>query len=517
MRYIKIIIACFWWVSLNAQQNLVKFKNVDGGDYPNLKGEIWFRNPNTINTSSVTITENGKVKTLSLSNPKTGDSIAKNKVVIFLMVNPGPTRLKQFDWYRNVIASTLTSTYIKPGDKIQIMSFNQQFNGQLLVPAAFNFTDQTKPLNDQLRDMKPVPYQSTCGGSRTLIWSAIDQVLDLVEKEHFNLPVSIIVISDDNSCITQQANQTPAEKAKKLNVAIYGVSRNDKNKFNSIEKICTESFGSYFMESNNDLGKAETHVRNIMLNILVKAAGQRFDFSYETDNKMDGTSQPVTVTVPGSVVDTFIPMPSKNFFQKLIANWYILLVVILIVAGIFFYINKTKKEAKQKQFEIEEKSKSDYQRLKAEQEKADAAMAQQVADQERQMNQMRLKAQQEEEARRQQQKTENAEQIRKEKLQEMRLRGNLPWLIVNGQGGEFRYEIDDPLYTIGRENENSLCIPASTISRRHAVIKFDQGNYTIEDLGSSNGVIVNGEKLNNTILQHGDVIQLGDTYLTFMI
>ena len=99
----------------------------------------------------------------------------------------------------------------------------------------------------------------------------------------------------------------------------------------------------------------------------------------------------------------------------------------------------------------------------------------------------------------------------------MRMRGNLPWLIVVHDGKEFRYEISDPLFTIGREDSNQLCLPYSTISRRHALIKFSNTEYTIEDLNSSNGVVVNGAKVREILLAHGDVIQLGNVYLTFMI
>ncbi|NBN99140.1 MAG: FHA domain-containing protein, partial [Flavobacteriia bacterium] len=115
------------------------------------------------------------------------------------------------------------------------------------------------------------------------------------------------------------------------------------------------------------------------------------------------------------------------------------------------------------------------------------------------------------------QKNEHAEDRKKELLQEMRMRGNLPWLIVQIKGQEYRHEIDNPLFTIGREESNSLCIPVSTISRRHALIKFNHGEYLIEDLQSSNGVVVNGEKYQEILLAHGDVVQLGDVYLTFMI
>lgn len=508
-----ILCSSFGW----SQQSTIKFKNIKGDDFPTISGDIWFRNPNEINTSSITISENGKVSNLVLNGQRPGDSLAKQKAVIFLMMNPGPSKMAQFNWYRNVISATLSSDYIQAGDKVQIMSFNQQLQGQLLFPSSFTFTDQTDVLKKQLTDMLPVPYRSTCSGTRTLIWSAIDQVLDLVEKENLNMPVSIIVISDDNSCITQQANQTPVEKAKKLGVAVYSVARNDNNKFNSIEKICTESFGIYYMSPSNDLTQAQVKVREFMLAIKQRAAGQYFNFSYETSLENDGSSQPVTVTMPGSVTDTFIQMPEKNTLQWMTANWLTLALIVLVIGLFAFFIWKNRKDAKLKQLELESRTQSEYSRLKSEQSQADAEMARQMAEQDQQLNQMRLKAQQEEEAKRQAQKNEHAELRRNELLQEMRMRGNLPWLIVISQGQEYRYDIDDPMFTIGREEGNSLSIPVSTISRRHAVIKFLNGEYTIQDLNSSNGVIVNGEKQQEILLMHGDVIQLGDTYLTFMI
>jgi hypothetical protein len=517
MKFIRFILLLFVFHTISAQNSIVKFKSVKGDNFPKLSGEIWFRNPNEINSSSVFVSENGKVKNLLLSNQRVGDSISRNKAVIFLMVNPGPTKKVQFDWYRNVIGSTLSGDYIQPGDKIQIISFNQQLQGQLLYPSSFNFTDQSEILKKQLVDMHAIPYKSTCGGTRTLIWSAIDQVLDLIEKENLNIPVSIIVVSDDNSCITQQANQTPVEKAKKLGVGVYAISRDDKNRFNSIEKICLESFGSYFIAPNNDLDQAQSQIQLIMSEITKRAAGQSFDYSYTTDFENDGSSQPVTINMSGSVIDAFIQMPEKNTIQWMKSNWLILCLIFLVFGLIVFFIIKNNKDSKQKQFEIEQRAHEELRRLKNDQERVDADMAQQMADQERQLHQMRLKSQQEEESKRQIEKNKHAEEQKSFLLQEMKMRGNLPWLILVLQGQEYRYEINDPIFTIGRELSNNLNIPDSTMSRKHAVIKFKNGEYTIQDLNSSNGIIVNGQKQSEIILMHGDVIQIGQSMLTFMI
>ena len=55
------------------------------------------------------------------------------------------------------------------------------------------------------------------------------------------------------------------------------------------------------------------------------------------------------------------------------------------------------------------------------------------------------------------------------------------------------------------------------LSRHHAEIRNDDGDYTIADLESRNGTYVNGEKIARIIpLQNDDVITLGDQQLTFV-
>ena len=55
---------------------------------------------------------------------------------------------------------------------------------------------------------------------------------------------------------------------------------------------------------------------------------------------------------------------------------------------------------------------------------------------------------------------------------------------------------------------------SSTISRNHFVVSFDNGSYSIQDLGSSNGTLVNGVKVSQSKLNHGDVIGVGEILLT---
>jgi len=63
--------------------------------------------------------------------------------------------------------------------------------------------------------------------------------------------------------------------------------------------------------------------------------------------------------------------------------------------------------------------------------------------------------------------------------------------------------------------------PEATVSRRHARIFYREGRFWIEDLGSLNGTFVNrGPRLrpgHAVLLQHGDEIVVGKTFLRFLI
>ena len=70
--------------------------------------------------------------------------------------------------------------------------------------------------------------------------------------------------------------------------------------------------------------------------------------------------------------------------------------------------------------------------------------------------------------------------------------------------------------TIGRDSDCGLVLDDHDISRRHAEIEFSNGAFTISDLGSTNGILVNNKKVNRATLASGDLIRLGKTILKFL-
>ena len=77
--------------------------------------------------------------------------------------------------------------------------------------------------------------------------------------------------------------------------------------------------------------------------------------------------------------------------------------------------------------------------------------------------------------------------------------------------------LDKDCITIGRSHDNDVFLPDQLLSRHHAeILKGDDG-YILKDLGSKNGTLLNGARVNALMpLAPGDSIVLGDYRLTFV-
>lgn len=87
--------------------------------------------------------------------------------------------------------------------------------------------------------------------------------------------------------------------------------------------------------------------------------------------------------------------------------------------------------------------------------------------------------------------------------------------LVSGDGRTYPLAIGQTV--IGRGDQANMRLPDVGISRRHARLDFDGVQVVLTDLGSTNGTMVNGQRVSAVALNPGDMIQLGTTTLTFRV
>ena len=75
--------------------------------------------------------------------------------------------------------------------------------------------------------------------------------------------------------------------------------------------------------------------------------------------------------------------------------------------------------------------------------------------------------------------------------------------------------LTDEVTTIGSVAGNTVVLADPAVSRKHAGIRKVDSNYELADLGSTNGVYVNGHKVPKKTLEVGDIIRVGNTEAVF--
>ncbi|MGY1660161.1 FhaA domain-containing protein [Geodermatophilus sp. SYSU D00705] len=86
-------------------------------------------------------------------------------------------------------------------------------------------------------------------------------------------------------------------------------------------------------------------------------------------------------------------------------------------------------------------------------------------------------------------------------------------LLVDGPGT--RHELTTGRNVIGRGTDADIRLPDTGVSRRHVDVVLDGATAIAEDLGSTNGTLVNGRRITRQPLSDGDVIRIGHSVLVY--
>lgn len=79
----------------------------------------------------------------------------------------------------------------------------------------------------------------------------------------------------------------------------------------------------------------------------------------------------------------------------------------------------------------------------------------------------------------------------------------------------YRFSLDRQVVHFGRGDDNDIHIDSGSVSSEHAVMERTIGGYILKDLGSTNGIKLNGERVDKINLRNGQEIHLGDVEFGF--
>ena len=101
-------------------------------------------------------------------------------------------------------------------------------------------------------------------------------------------------------------------------------------------------------------------------------------------------------------------------------------------------------------------------------------------------------------------------------IQSVNVKGEVAWtpvLEING----VRHPILHSHTVIGRGSDADITVDDTGISRRHVEILWDGTRAQVNDLGSTNGSLLNGQKVSKALLPPDSVIDIGRTHIVFRV
>ena len=512
---------------LNAQ--IKQIGETDLSDFPSVKFKIHTRTFEKLNASDFTFSEeiNGKeIKInsykLKLSNTPV-DKKEKNKcVLIMIEALSDPNRHEQVDAFFYGIKNSLKG-FIKPGDKIKIVAFAlRNKKTRILNHVNDSFTDNVAVLEKSIDDYKVVNNVFNNKDVSDL-YGAIYEGIEMLGNESIDYKKSILLLSEErnNAFSTQKTSINVINLAKEKNVVINTIKYNRANYEQYTDPtLAGQTFGESHVLKRS-LGaltnfKKQKDIENIVPVILNNAVNHANGSNYDVilnirNNKKDGGNNSIIIKQLDSNFETNLVFNSPGNivfyqFQKNIYIAFLVSILILLILAYFMnlWIKKNKKNNLLKEVESAKQ-------IQIQQDQEAAILSQQEELKTIKLNELqRLKVEQD----------LKAEQIRideeKAIVAQMKALGNFPILKYNDSNNSAQFEINSSRVTGGRDKEsNIICIPNNNISRNHFSIIFDNNEYKIQDNNSTNGIIVNGYKLKDAVLNNGDIIEIADVTFTF--
>lgn len=105
----------------------------------------------------------------------------------------------------------------------------------------------------------------------------------------------------------------------------------------------------------------------------------------------------------------------------------------------------------------------------------------------------------------------------KPSFEEHRRRWQSSLVIVSGGPEGTEFVLEQAQTTLGRGPDVDLCFDDQTLSRQHLAIEFTGKGFRARDLGSMNGMLVNGSEVRVADLSSGDRLQIGQLELQLVV
>lgn len=484
-----LLISC---IDAAAQQRAWIIEDYDTVFFPDVSF-IWHTdNPDELAASNFNFLKEGNHSvpfTYSLENSQVDQT---GKAVLILWEDMASHGNGQFSFTKNALTAYFDQLTASESDRYMIASFNRKHvsDVQLLHAVTPGFLSNPDSIKACVSSFTPSKENFSQDPKSTDLYTAIREGIDILSLEPQS--VKSVVVFTSGLAVNRPGAEDPGQVtilAQQKRIPIY-VLEYVENSGSSprTEAIANNTYGLHHKYQNSDdYGSILSSICSVMPK---RAAGLDYRIEYTSSTSKGEEPVLLTLNVQGQdYTATFTPPSASvsDWIKSHKALFYAILSAVLILLALIVFFSARANKARRAEIQDAHRK---------------AAMA-------------------EENAKKELEEFKNSEMEKKlaEKelehivfLQDLMYKKNLfPRLQCFCGEESFQYRIEKPQISIGRASDNDLVISDPTVSGHHAQIVFDGNSFEIQDCGSKNHVIVNGETISSAKLQNQDKVFLGQT------
>ncbi len=509
-KYFFIIAASLLLFSVVYADDIIQKGDPDVSKYPKIIFKINVFDPQLKNKEAFNLKEGNKnVEFVFKHIPVENVSGAKT-ILILLEDMSEETHPGQKAFFREVLLKTIDG-FIKSGDKVNIALFDRSRTGEPVIRKLLaNYTDDVKLLKEKIKTYESKNDLWYKQISSDLYAATYDGLTELKTTSFNQIKIMLILSAGKNNNESSESNADRAIKLAQQNrIPIYSIQYYMQGwEHNRLTSLIEFTYGKELVTLEKQL--ACDSLSDFMKRAPKRLYGQDYEFTFTTSTPKDNKIHLLELSVDNISKNIGYQSPEptmnyKKYYLIAIIGGSVLLIFVFVLI-IFIRKNKKKKQALENEREQEVNK-----QIK------DIARANEVEQNKLQNELDAIKRQKEEELRdANEQKKFEDEKNRKEALKkEMKMMGRFARLCYRFDEADYLFEIKEPNVSIGRESSNDMPIPASTVSRNHCVLCYENNKYFLINKSETNPAKINGKTQDKTELHHGDVIELGKISIIF--
>lgn len=480
------LLSLFMLVALTpvwAQQ--FSINNTDAANYPKVVVNVSVDGEKEAVQGDFKILEKGKEVPFTFSKDA-GTTGGGPKAICFLIETSGFTYGKPLENIKKAVISAIQSAGEQ--DLINVCYFSKaNADGRSLNTVSAEFTSDKNTLVNEMKNKVTAVKDSNPVAD---VFKSIYDCLDFINEKQ-NLPANkmLIVIS---AAINNNRSPIKAEdcidRANKFSIPVYTVTYKTNNRYaaDNFVRISDKTEGK--SQSAQSAEEITSALGDFTSRVDQTAVAPSNSYTLEFNGSQTGADNAFEVQYQGNKQTASYTIPEDKLSVWTKYTWWFIiggaLLVVFLVLVVWFLMKGTKK-----------KTSAENDRLRAMEERN--IQLQQQLSQQRDKTQM----------------TPQEPQKFDLKRTQIGGGGGSPILMVSSGNFSKNFPLNKPEVSIGRNSNNDVVIPDSTVSGGHAKLVNEGGNWYIIDNGSTNGTFVNGTRINKQRISSNDVIKLGAAFL----